>query len=197
VNKLVAPLVLAATVALADVAPARASHFSAHAGSSLQFTAAYQGESFTGRFTRFEAAIRFDPKNLAGSRLDVRIPLASARTDNAERDEMLVGPEFFDAGAMPEARYEATRVVKLKDGRYRADGTLTLRGVSRPVPLLFTWTEGAMPTLTGEAVVNRLDFGVGTGDWEDLELIPNRVKISTRLVLGPQARVKVPEAATK
>jgi polyisoprenoid-binding protein YceI len=191
-------LAVAALLALAvGAAPARASHFSAHAGSSLQFTAAYQGEAFTGRFTRFEAAIRFDPDNLAGSRLDVRIPLASARTDNAERDDMLVGPEFFDAGAMPEARYEATRVVKLKDGRFRADGTLTLRGVSKPVPLLFTWTAGAMPTLTGEAIVNRLDFGVGTGDWEDLELIPNRVKVSTRLVLGPQARVKVPEAATK
>jgi polyisoprenoid-binding protein YceI len=197
VNKLVASLALAAVVASAAIAPAHASHFSAHPGSSLQFSAAYQGEEFTGRFTRFEAAIRFDPKNLASSRLDVRIPLASARTDNAERDEMLVGPEFFDAGATPEARYEATRVVRLKDGRFRADGTLTLRGVSKPVPLLFTWTDGAMPTLTGEAVVNRLDFGVGSGDWEDLELIPNRVKISTRLVLGPQARVKVPEAATK
>jgi hypothetical protein len=44
-------------------------------------------------------------------------------------------------------------------------------------------------------VVNRLDFGVGSGDWEDLELIPNKVTVTTRLVLGVQAPPKVPETS--
>lgn len=186
--------VAAVLIVLATLAPAQAAHFAAQSGSTLSFTATYQGEKFTGSFGRFDAAIRFDPANLAASRFDVRIPLSSANTDNDERDEMLLAPEFFDAIARPEARYEATKFVKLKDGRYRADGTLTLRGVKKAVPLVFSWSGGAAPVLVGEAIVNRLDFGVGTGDWDDVELIPNQVVVKTRLVLDLRAPPKVPEA---
>jgi polyisoprenoid-binding protein YceI len=187
-------LFAAAVIAMLAIAPAQASHFAAQSGSSLTFTAKYQGEDFTGRFEKFDAAIRFDPASLATSRFDVRIPLATARTDNEERDEALLGADFFNAVAMPDARYEATRFVKLKDGRYRAEGMLTLRGVKKAVPLVFSWTGGANPVLVGEATVNRLDFGVGTGDWDDVELIPNKVVVKTRLVLDARAAPKVPEA---
>ena len=176
---------------------ARASHYSSQPGSRLQFTASYEGEAFTGRFEKFDAVVRFDPAHLASSRIDVRIPLASARTDNDERDEALLSAEFFDAARSPEARYVATRFVRLKDGRFRADGVLTLRGTSKPVPLLFRLTTGATPTLVGDAVVNRMDFGVGTGDWADLALIPNKVTVSTRLVLATVAPPKVADGVGK
>jgi polyisoprenoid-binding protein YceI len=173
---------------------ATASHYAAQAGSRLTFTASFEGEPFTGRFDKFDAAIRFDPKNLADSRFDVRIPLASARTDNDERDEALRGPDFFDATGKPEARYEATHFVKLKDGRYRADGTLTLRGIRKPVPLVFSIGTGANPVLVGEATVSRSAFGVGKGEFADLDLIPDKVTVNTRLVLAVRAPPKVPEA---
>src|SRR3546814_14805572 len=66
-----------------------------------------------------------------------------------------------------------------------ADGTLELRGVSKPVTLTFTWTPGAAPVLAGKATVKRLDFGVGGGDWADTDAIPNEVAVSTRVVLKP------------
>jgi polyisoprenoid-binding protein YceI len=181
---------LLALALLATSPFAHASLFAAQAGSRLEFTASYEGEAFTGHFATFDAAIRFDPKDLAHSRFDVRIPLASARTDNEERDEALLGADFFDATAQREARYEATKFVKLKDGRWRADGTLTLRGIKRAVPLVFSFTGGDRPVLVGDAVVNRLDFKVGTGDWADLDLIPNKVSVHTRLVLGRAAPPK-------
>jgi polyisoprenoid-binding protein YceI len=189
-------LLLGLALATATTTPL-ASHLSSQPGSSLQFTAAYEGEEFTGRFEKFDAAIRFDPKDLAHSRFDVRIPLSSARTDNEERDEALLGPDFFDAAGKPEARYEATRFVRLKDGRWRADGTLTLRGVKHLVPLTFRITGGDKPVLVGDAVVNRLDFQVGTGDWSDLDLIPNKVAVHTRLVLAPATPPKTPATPTK
>jgi polyisoprenoid-binding protein YceI len=186
------PLLLLALAAPA----AMAADYTSQAGSRLQFTASYQDESFTGRFEKFTARINFDPVHPEAARFDVRIPLATARTDNDERDEALQGTDFFDARARPEARYEATKVVRLKDGRFRADGTLTLRGVKKAVPLLFRFTPGAPATLVGEATVNRLDFGVGTGDFADLEMIPNAVKVTTRLVLKPSA-APTPPAATQ
>ena len=166
---------------------AQAADYSALPGSTLGFTASYQGEAFTGRFGKFTPQIRFDPAKLADSRFDVRITLTSASTKNSERDDMLKGSEFFDAKAQPEARYVATKFRALGGNRFAADGVLTLHGVSKPAPLTFTWTAGAKPALDGTATLKRLDFNVGTGDWTDLDLIPNEVKVSTHLLLAPAA----------
>lgn len=164
-----------------------AADYVAQPGSTLGFTATYQDEAFEGSFAKFTPSLRFDPADLAGSRLDVSIALASANTANAERDEMLVGSEFFDAAGLAEARYVATAFRALGGNRFIAEGTLSLRGVSKPVPLAFTWTPGAEPVLAGEATLSRLTFKVGTGDWTDTELLPDEVKVNTRLVLLPKA----------
>jgi len=173
--------------------------YAQQAGSSLGFTGSYQGETFHGSFSKFNSSIRFDPAKLAESRFDVRITLASANTKNAERDEMLVGSEFFNAAAQPEARYTASKFRALGKNRFIADGILSLRGVSKSVPLTFSWTPGARPQLQGTAKVQRLDFKVGIGDWDDLELIPNVVTVNTQLLLSPVATpsAKIKPATTK
>jgi polyisoprenoid-binding protein YceI len=166
---------------------AHAADYSAQPGSTLGFTASYQGEAFNGDFGKFDPQIRFDPAKLADSRFDVRITLDSASTKNDERDDELKSDEFFGAKSQPEAHYLATKFRALGGNRFVADGVLTLHGVSKPAPLTFTWTPGAKPTLTGEATLKRLDFNVGTGDWTDLDLIPNEVKVTTKLMLAPTA----------
>ena len=55
----------------------------------------------------------------------------------------------------------------------------------KPVTLTFAWTGGAQPVLEGKAVVKRLEFGVGGGDWADTSAIPDEVNISTRVALKP------------
>jgi polyisoprenoid-binding protein YceI len=154
-------------------------------GSTLGFSASFQGEAFEGRFGKFTPQIRFDPAQLGQSRFDVSIDLTSANTSNQERDDTLRGPEFFNAKKQPQAHFLATKFRAAGGNRYIADGVLTLNGVSKPVPLSFTWTTGAKTELTGEATLKRLDFSVGTGDWTDTDLLPNQVKVKTRLLLGP------------
>lgn len=175
---------LAAPLALATspMGPVRYSHA---AGSTLGFSSSYDGESFGGRFQQFTTSIAFDPATATG-RFDVVIQLASAGTENEERDEVLLGSEFFNAMAVPQARYQASAFRKLGDGRFVADGTLTLRGITKPVPLTFRWTPGATPKLDGTATVKRLDFGVGTGDWDDVEALPDAVSVRTTLLLQPK-----------
>lgn len=168
-------------------APAMATDYTASKDSTLGFRATYMDDRFEGRFADFTPAIRFDPSDLENSRFDVRIALASASTDNQERDEMLVGPEFFNAGALPEARYQAERFTALGGSRFRADGQLTLNGVSKPVTLEFDWTPGTPAVLEGRARLKRLVFKVGEGDWADTELLPNEVEVFTRLELQPKA----------
>lgn len=165
--------------------PVHAADYVQAPGSTLTFATKYQGEVFTGRFPAFTTRISFDPAALAASKLDVAIPLAGAATGDKDRDENLRGSDFFNVAKFPQAHYVATKFRSLGGNRYAADGQLTLRGVSKPVTLTFTWTPGATPVLAGQATVKRLDFGVGGGDWADTGIIPNEVAVSTKVVLAP------------
>ena len=176
--------VATALVATLAAAPARAADYVQAAGSTLAFASKYDGEVFTGTFPGFQTKLSFDPANLANAKLDVTIPLAGAKTGNADRDSTLQDADFFNVSKFAQARYTATTFRSLGDGRYAANGTLELRGVRKPVTLNFTWTPGEKPLLVGKATVKRLDFGVGGGDWADTAAIPNDVAISTRVVLS-------------
>lgn len=152
-------------------------------GSNLSFSSSFQGDAFSGSFTKFTPQIRFDPKNLEQSRFDVVIYLASANTQNIERDDTLKTADFFDVTKTATARFTATQFQALGNRKYLAKGQLSLRGISKPVNLKFTWQQNKSAVLIGEAAINRLDFNVGIGDWKDISLLPNTVKISTKLVL--------------
>ena len=154
-------------------------------GSTLTFATDYQGEVFVGRLPSFTTRLSFDPMRLAGSKLDVTIALASVTVGDPDGDDTLKGGDFFNVAQFPQARFSASTFRSLGANRYAADGTLSLRGASKPVTLTFTWTPGARPVLTGKATLKRLDFGVGSGDWADTDLIPNEVAVSTRVVLAP------------
>jgi len=158
------------------------------ATSTLGFRGTAQGEAFDGRFKQFQAKIRFDPADLANSRFEVDIATGSADSENAERDETLLSSEFFDSEAQPNARYVAERFEAIDATRYRALGTLTLRGISKPVPFEFEWKPGPPGAeLIGKARLDRLDFNVGSGDWADPEMIAPQVEVMAHLKLRPAA----------
>jgi len=173
----------AAAALLVAATNAAAADWSTQAGSTLGFSATYDGEAFDGTFKTFTPQIRFDPAKPAGSLFDVRINLASADTKNEERDETLRGTDFFNTGRFAEARFTANKFRALGGNKFAADGTLNLHGITKPVTLAFTWTPGAKTLLDGQATLKRLDFQVGTGDWADTAAMPNEVKVRTHLVL--------------
>jgi polyisoprenoid-binding protein YceI len=178
-----------AIVALAALSTsALATEWQTQADSRLGFRANAQGEDFDGRFTRFNARIRFAPDALGASRFEVEIDLGSVDSQNSERDEMLADPAFFDSATQRTASYLAERFEALDDGRFRALGALTLRGVTEPVSLDFSWSgDDQTATLEGRATLDRLTFKVGEGEWEDPEAIAHAVTVLTTLKLTAAA----------
>ncbi|HWS41387.1 MAG TPA: YceI family protein [Arenimonas sp.] len=169
---------------------ANGNDWQANKDSTLTFSSSFQTEAFTGAFKRFTPQIRFNPKKLSESRFDVAIDLSSVNSENSERDDTLKTSEFFDVKKNLKARYTATQFKHLGGNRYQANGQLFLRGITKPVALVFTWTESKGAVLNGNAVLNRLDFNVGSGDWADTEALPNAVKIQTKLILIPKPSAK-------
>ena len=181
-KKLLTPLL--STLLLA-AAPAFAADYVQAPRAALAFAGKYQGKVFTGTFPGFRTTMRFDPQDLANARLDVAIPIATASTGNRDYDGEMRGKAFLDAAGFPQARYTATTFRALGGDRYAADGSLTLRGIAKPVTLEFTWTPGPRPLLVGKATVHRLRFDVGGGDWADTKLLPDAIAVATKLELQP------------
>jgi cytochrome b561/polyisoprenoid-binding protein YceI len=161
------------------------------AKSSLEFNFVQAGAKTTGRFARFTANIDFNAADLATGRFDVAIDIASVDTRDKERDSTLRTPDLLDPAKFPRATYVATQFVA-KGAGFEGRGKLSLRGVSRDVPVAFTFQAGVeagkpVATLKGSATIKRLIFGVGQGEWKSTEWISDDVQISFNLMLRPRA----------
>ena len=156
------------------------------AASTLGFSNTFQGESFDGQFGQWTAAISYDAANLASSKFDVEVTLASVKTGDNDRDTALPGADFFDTAKFPKAHFVTTGF-RQSGGKVIADGTLTLRGVTKPVSLAVTFKpQAGGATLDVVGTVKRLDFGVGTGDYADTSVIGGDVKVTAHLQLAPK-----------
>lgn len=156
--------------------------------SSLAFVATQAGAEFESQFKKFRATVEFDSKNAASFRVDVLIDLASVDSQDSERDSVIKGPELFWIQRYPEAHYVAESATRLADGRWRANGKLTLRSVTLEVPITFTFDEkSAQPRMTGSASLKRLAFGVGRGEWASTEWVADDVKVVFDLQLAATA----------
>jgi polyisoprenoid-binding protein YceI len=156
------------------------------AASKLTFVATQAGGEFEGRFKRFAPVIVFDPVDLAHSRFAVEIDTTTAATGETDRDNILKGQEFFAVAQWPAARFETGAFRSVGPGSFEATGRLTLRNVTRDVRLRFTFKPGAdgrTAVLAGGTTVQRLDYGVGQGEWTDTQWVGNEVRIRFELHL--------------
>ena len=105
--------------------------------------------------------------------VDVTIQVASLSTQVAERDEDIRGADYFDAKKFPEMTYRGKGIRRGADGMWVMDGSLTMHGVTRVVPLTFAFNGVFKPKEAGKPVraafhgtagVKRAEFGMGARD---------------------------------
>ncbi|HEX7731080.1 MAG TPA: YceI family protein [Rhodanobacter sp.] len=176
-------LAAAALLALALPAAAPAADYAVQPASTLGFTGSFQGAAFDGSFKQWHAAISYDPAQLAQSKFDVSVTMASVAVSDKDQQGALPGKDFFDVAQYPTAHF-ATTGFRQAGGKVIADGQLTLRGVTRPVSLAVDFRpQGKNATLDVDGTLKRLDFGVGGGEYADTSVIGADVKVHAHLVL--------------
>jgi polyisoprenoid-binding protein YceI len=179
--------VAAVSASMAANAAAPAASYSADPQQSrLEFVGVQAGAEFKGSFHKFTASVDFAPEALDSSRIEVVIDLNSVDSMDKDRDTAIRGADIFDVAHWPTAHYVTRSLTKTAAG-YTAVGALTLRGVTKDVPIDFQFTKtAAAAKLEGSAKLKRLDFGAGKGDWKSTEWVADAVKISFSLVLKPK-----------
>ena len=128
--------------------------------SSFGFAVRYQGVSL------FRGTLNEVTATLADGRLEgsAKVESISIRTPEQFRAHVL-SAEFFDAANHPEVTFSSSSLDLREDGTAEVDGELTIKGITRPVHAVGTWTEPAGDAFGGtrghlklEAVVDRTEF---------------------------------------
>ncbi len=151
--------------------------------SQLGFEATQYGQAFKGAFD-FDGTIIFDPDHLDASSADISIDIASIKTGSDDRDAQAKSGEWFDVEKFPKARFVTEKFQSTGANQYNAQGKLTIRDVTLPVSFPFSLkiedqeNGQRLAQMNAELTLNRLDFGVGQGQWKSTETIGNSVKLS-------------------
>jgi len=167
---------IADEVPAASAAPVPAGAYTVDkAHTSLIFRVSHLGFStYTGRFTRLDANLQFDPANLTTSRVNVDIDPRSIEADNAPSGflQTLAGKDWLDADRFPDMTFRTKSVEVTGPGTFRVNGELTLHGVTRPLALEARYNGGyashpyephARVGFSAQGKFKRSDFGVSYG----------------------------------
>ena len=148
--------------------------------SAISFTGMKNNNSIVGRFLKFDGDIRFDPNKLSHSNVRVVIDMNSIYTPSKEFTSTLKLSDWFDVLKYPDAIFESIHFVKISEDTYRSKGSLTIKGKSIPILLVFTvdkLTENKI-LVRGTTSIKRSIFGVGCGQWSNVSLIKDDIKIN-------------------
>lgn len=136
-----------------------------------------------GSFKNVRGTMEFDVADPSASSVAVAIDEAGIWSGDAARDTHLRAPDFLDVESYPEITFKGNRVSVVGENDFLVVGDLTIKGVTREVPLkvkyLGTWPtpwweevdgewENKGPKMragfVAEAEINRHDFGVSWND---------------------------------
>jgi polyisoprenoid-binding protein YceI len=143
---------------------------------SLILRANHMGFStYTTRFSRFDAELTFDPRNLSASKVVTTIDASSFEMDGAPQMclDIMKGSQMLDTAKFPQIVFKSEKVKSTGPKSMEIAGSLTLHGVTRPILLKGSYNGGyaGMPNMDPQARIGfsahgsfkRSDFGINFG----------------------------------
>ena len=134
---------------------------------------------FVGRFDTVESTLQWDPANVAASKLEVSVDVASVDTHVSTLDTEL--RDVFGAKQCPKAHFVSTQVTVTSKNTGEVAGDLTINGQTHPTTLHVIFNGGDINGLTNKptlgfsatTVINRSEWGMGK--W--FPIVGNDVKL--------------------
>jgi polyisoprenoid-binding protein YceI len=150
-----------------------------------------------GRFDKTTGTITVATQ-LADCAVDITIDTATVSTQNSQRDQDLRSPDFFDVQKYATMTYQGRGIRRISENSWALDGSLTIRGVAKVVPLTFTF-KGLFPdTPKGDparaafhatAAAKRGDFGMTRDNLMELGPSPNGPDVDIQIDVEADAQL--------
>ncbi len=154
--------------------------------SKLEFTATQKSSPTTGVFKSLLLnRLKFDPDAPAKAKVEVIVDVASLSLGTQMIEQTLLSSSWFDVQAHQTAKFYAEAFESLGANKYRLNGTLTIKAISKPltVDLLIIKSNDEKikkETIkaTGKAIMSRTAYGIGQGEWASTQVLDDEVTLT-------------------
>jgi|ERR1043166_2245012 polyisoprenoid-binding protein YceI len=159
------------------------------AKSQITFVSKQMNVPIEGKFDKFTAQVRFDPKQPETGKAEIEIDVGSIDAGSSEANAEVKRPAWFDAAKFPKATFSSTALKVIGGGRYEAVGKLTIKSITRDVvaPFSYSAPAGSAGLVEGRFIINRAQFKIGDGIWDDPETVAREVEVRFKLMLRAAA----------
>jgi polyisoprenoid-binding protein YceI len=115
-----------------------------------------------GKFSGLKTTIQFNEKDLPGSSISASVEAKTVSTGIGLRNRDLRSKEeWLNADKYPLIAFHSKKIEKAANG-YKALGDLTLKGITKPEEISFTFTgQGATGLFKGKFLVKREEYALG------------------------------------
>lgn len=151
--------------------------------SSISFTSKQMGVPADGRFTKFSAAVKFDPAKPEAGQAVIEIDMASVDAGGKEVNDEVVAKGWFNVREFPKASFVSESFKALGNNRFEVKGKMSIKGRTRDMSAIFVYrADGANGVFEGTLPLIRSQFGIGEGPWADTSVVADEVPIKFVLV---------------
>ena len=149
---------------------------------SVSFEVSQAGSPFHGKFGRFGGEVCLvDGRAM---RLDVWLDPATVDAGLPEIDAALKDKDFFAVDRYPRIVYTSNSV-EARRSTQLAHGVLEIKGKQHDLDVPFSLQrEGSNPVVSGTLTLNRLEYGIGSGEWSNTQWLGGEVKVAFRATLS-------------
>ena len=142
-----------------------------------------------GVFEKFKGTVVIDDGDIAKSKVNVSIDMASINSNIAKRDEHLRSGDFFDVAKYPVMTFDSTKVERTGAGALKVTGNLTIKGVTKQVVLTVDGPSGEIKSPQG--VVKRGASAVTTINRQDFGVSWNKKLDAGAVVVGDEVQISI------
>lgn len=135
--------------------------------SSLRFTVTHMVVSESeGTFKNWNGTVEHTKEDFSDAKINFTAEVASINTENENRDKHLKSDDFFNAEKYPEIKFVSTSFVPQGDKKYKLNGNLTIRDVTKPVTFDVTYggiiktARGSKAGFKANTTINRFDYNL-------------------------------------
>lgn len=149
--------------------------------SHIRFVSKQMGVPVEGRFKKFDAKLNYDPAKPEATRAEMEVDLGSIDLGAPDFEDEAKKKDWFNTTAFPKAMFKTESVKALGNDKFEVKGTLTIKGISKPIVASTTLKNGVAE---GTFTMKRLAYNIGEGSWKDTDTVADDVEVRFRLVLS-------------
>jgi polyisoprenoid-binding protein YceI len=135
--------------------------------SNVRFTVTHMVVSeVDGTFKVYDGSLENTKPDFSDAKVAFTVDVTSVNTDNEKRDGHLKSDDFFNAEKFPQMKFESTSWKALGNNKFKVDGNLTIRDVTKPVTFDVTYggtlntSQGAKAGFKAKTTINRFDYNL-------------------------------------